>query len=162
LFRKPAVAVVILLAILAAPAARGAAASDQHSHTVTVNVPAFDAVKLTVLNIGITLQQLEEGIGFESFLKNGGHVQWATNDSPRAIYVGSDSVPPGMTLKVRKSLDPEIWVDITSGCGSLVDDASCRTSTTFPKAFPLEYEVSVDLTVRANTYAIEITYTLTV
>ena len=46
MFTKPAVALVILLTILAVSADEATAASCCDSHSVTVNVPAFDVVAL--------------------------------------------------------------------------------------------------------------------
>ena len=160
MFRKPAVAAVILLTILAAPAARGAAASLQDWHTVTVSVPTVDLIKLTVPDIDVTLQASSQGIGFKLYSQDGGAVEWATNASPRKIWVKADGIPGGVTLRVAKSLSPKTLIRLHPDNGLLVDDASYHGGI-LPMSFGLYYEIEATLAVPPKTYTITVTYTLT-
>ena len=161
MFRKPAVAVVILLTILAVPAAAWAGGQPSTSHTVTIGVAAVDAI--SVQDDGLVTVELvkrEDGMGFlTTEVSEVMSLMWATNGSPRTIRVSAVG-PAGITLQLKRYRD-NTWIPLGAAAQTWVSPAGREAGASGVQSLSILYTASADLGVEPGSHDVEVTYTLT-
>ena len=164
MFRKPAVAVVILLAILAVPAAARAQSPPSDSHSVTIKVPEVDEIAIFAPTEAVEIRlaiSTSDGMGFwETEANKEMELRWATNSHSRKITVqaGIPGNASGMKLWLRKF---GVWMPLGNSLQTLVPAAGSQNGNGQPQSLSLKYKAWADLTVPPGDHSVTVTYTLT-